>query len=158
VIKNFNKMNLLDNNLQQLLAPIVTALGYELVGVENIMRGGHTELLRVYIDSPDGITLSDCGQVSYQISGVLDVQNLIPGHYSLEVSSPGLDRPLFTPDHFKRFIGHQVKVRLTEPLDGQRNFTGILQRVPNGNVVVVADGTEYILPYEKIEKAHLVPE
>lgn len=151
-------MNLLDNNLQQLLAPIVTALGYELVGVENIMRGKDTELLRVYIDSPDGITLSDCGQVSYQISGVLDVQNLIPGHYSLEVSSPGLDRPLFTPDHFKRFIGHQVKVRLTEPLDGQRNFTGILQRVPNGNVVVVADGTEYSLPYEKIEKAHLVPE
>ncbi len=151
-------MNLLDNNLQQLLAPIVTALGYELVGVENIMRGKDTELLRVYIDSPDGITLSDCGQVSYQISGVLDVQNLIPGHYSLEVSSPGLDRPLFTPDHFKRFIGHQVKVRLTEPLDGQRNFTGILQRVPNGNVVVVVDGTEYSLPYEKIEKAHLVPE
>jgi len=151
-------MNLFDNDLQQLLAPVVTALGYELVGVENIMRGGQTELLRVYIDSPDGITVSDCGQVSYQISGVLDVQNPISGHYNLEVSSPGLERPLFTQDHFKRFVGHQVKLRLTEPFEGRRNLTGILQRVPNGNVVVVADGTEYSLPYEQIEKAHLVPE
>jgi ribosome maturation factor RimP len=151
-------MNLLDNQLQQLLAPTVTALGYELVGVENIRRGGHTELLRVYIDSPNGITLSDCEQVSYQISGVLDVQNPIPGAYNLEVSSPGLDRPLFTQEHFKRFIGHQIKVRMIEAFDGRRNFTGLLQQVPNGNVVVVVDGTEYSLPYEKIEKAHLVPE
>ncbi|HDN26481.1 MAG TPA: ribosome maturation factor RimP [Thioploca sp.] len=151
-------MNLLDNDLQQLLAPVVTALGYELVGVERLMRGARTERLRVYIDSPSGISLSDCERVSYQASGVLDVQESIPGHYTLEVSSPGLDRPLFTLDHFRRFVGYKVKVRLTGPQDGRCHFTGMLQRVQDRNVIVVADGEEYSLPYEKINKAHLVPE
>jgi len=144
---------LLDNQLQQLLAPIITGLGYELVGVERLSP----MLLRVYIDHPDGITISDCERVSYQVSGVLDVQNPIKGRYTLEVSSPGLDRPLFTLDHFRRFVGHKVKVTLGQPKDGRRHFTGLLQKIEDRNVIVVVDEMEYCLPYEKIDKAHLVP-
>jgi len=149
---------LLDNQLQQLLIPTVTGLGYELVGVERLSQGGHKTLLRVYIDQPNGISLSDCQRVSYQVSGILDVQEPIQEHYTLEVSSPGLDRPLFTLDHFRRFIGHKVKVRLSQPKEGRRHFTGLLQTVKDRNVIVVADKTEYNLPYDKIDKAHLVPD
>jgi ribosome maturation factor RimP len=149
---------LLDKELQKLLAPVVTALGYELVGVERLPQGGHQALLRVYIDHPEGISLSDCERVSYQVSGVLDVQDPISGHYTLEVSSPGLERPLFTLDHFIRFVGHKVRVRLTQPLNARRNFTGLLQRVLDRNmIVVVCEETEYSLPYDQIDKAHLVP-
>ncbi|EDN66132.1 Protein of unknown function DUF150 [Beggiatoa sp. PS] len=144
---------MLDNQLQQLLAPIIIGLGYELVGVERLS----STLLRVYIDHPKGINLSDCERVSYQVSGVLDVQNPIKGRYTLEVSSPGWDRPLFTLEHFKRFVGHKVKVSLRQPKEGQRHFTGLLQAIEDRNVIVVADETEYCLPYEKIDKAHLVP-
>jgi ribosome maturation factor RimP len=149
---------LLDKELQQLLAPVVTALGCELIGVIRLSQGGHQVLLRVYIDHPDGISLDDCKRVSHQVSGVLDVQEPMQDHYTLEVSSPGLDRPLFTLDHFIRFIGYKVKVHLTRPLNARRNFTGMLQRVEEHNVIVVADGTEYSLPHEQIENAHIVPD
>ena len=149
---------MLDNQLQQLLIPIVTGLGYELVGVERLSQGGHQTLLRIYIDQPNGISLSDCERVSYQVSGVLDVHEQIQDHYTLEVSSPGLDRPLFTLEHFRRFIGCKVKVRLSQPKEGRRHFTGLLQTVEDRNVIVVADETEYNLPYDKIDKAHLVPD
>ncbi len=148
----------MDKELQQLLAPVVIALGYELVGVIRIWQGGHKVLVRVYIDHPQGITLDDCERVSHQISGVLDVTDLIMGRYTLEVSSPGLDRPLFTLDHFLRFVGYKVKVRLNQPQNARRNFIGQLQRVQDRNVIVVVEGMEYSLPYERIEKAHLVPE
>lgn len=149
---------MLDKQLQELLAPVVTALGYELVGIVRLSQGGHNVLLRVYIDSPVGITLSDCELVSYQVSGVLEVNDPIPGHYTLEVSSPGLDRPLFTLDHFRNEIGHKVRVHLNRPINARRNFTGILQRIQDCNVIIVADGTEYSLPYEEIREANIVPE
>ncbi len=153
------KIILLDKELQQLLNPVVIALGYELIGVERILVGGHKVLMRIYIDHPHGINLDDCGRVSHQISGVLDVNDLMNGgSYTLEVSSPGLDRPLFTLDHFLRFLGHKVKVHLTQPQNTRRNFIGKLQRVQNHNVIVMVDGTEYSLPYKRIDKAHLVPE
>ena len=148
---------MLDNELQQLFAPVITALGYELVGVVRLPQGKHNFLLRVYIDSPDGIKIEDCERVSHQISGVLAVNEPILKHYILEVSSPGLDRPLFTLDHFIRATGHQIKVRMTEPINGQRNFTGVLQEVQEHNVIIMVDGTERSLPYERIEKAHIVP-
>jgi ribosome maturation factor RimP len=150
-------MTVLDNELQNLLAPVVTALGYELVGVVCLSQGGHQTLLRVYIDSPDGIKIEDCERVSYQVSGVLEVHDPIAKEYTLEVSSPGLDRPLFTLEHFIQFVGHQVKVCLARPISGRRHFTGMLQRVQDRNVIVEADGTEYDLPYDQIDKAHLVP-
>ena len=147
-----------DKELQQLLAPVVIALGYELVGAVRVFVGGHKVLVRVYIDHPQGISLKDCELVSHQISGVLDVNELLKSSYTLEVSSPGLDRPLFTLDHFLRYVGHNVKVHLTQPQNARRNFTGRLQRVQDHNVIVVIDEKEYSLPYERIDKAHLVPE
>ncbi len=153
------RISLLDKNLEKLIAPVVKALGYELVGVVRLSQGGRNVLVRIYIDHPNGITLSDCEQVSYQVSGLLDVQNPIQGHYTLEVSSPGLDRPLFTLEHFRQFIGHKVKVRLTRPLKTRRHFTGLLQRVQAPqSVIVLVDGTEYSLPYDQIDKAHIVPD
>lgn len=143
--------------LQALIEPAVAALGYELVGVVYVPQGRHS-LLRVYIDSTAGITLEDCERVSHQVSGVLDVEDPIKGQYELEVSSPGLDRPLFSIAHFERFTGRRARLRLHTPQNGRRNFTGVLAGVRDGQVVVVEDGVEFALPFESIDKAQLVPE
>jgi len=147
---------LIDNKLQELLAPAITALGYELLGIERITQGKRGTLLRVFIDCDEGITLDDCERVSHQVSGILDVEDPIVGKYILEVSSPGLDRPLFTLDHFSRFVGHKVSVKLRRPLDTRRNFSGVLQRIEHNKIFIVVDQTEFALPYEQIERAHLV--
>ncbi|WP_455209032.1 ribosome maturation factor RimP [Kaarinaea lacus] len=144
-------------NIQALIEPAVAALGYELVGMEQLSQGRHS-LLRIYIDSGDGITLDDCERVSHQVSGILDVEDVIHGHYSLEVSSPGLDRPLFSMDHFQRFIGKQAKIRLTTPLDGRRKFNGVIRAAGDNLVVLEVDTQEIELPFSAIEKANLVPE
>lgn len=149
---------MLDVTLQQLLAPAITALGYELFAVERLAQGRYSSILRVYIDGPDGITIDDCERVSYQVSGILDVEDPIKGSYTLEVSSPGLDRPLFTLDHFLRFVGRKIHVKLTQPLDSRRHFTGMLQRVEGQNVILQTEDTEYNLPYPHIDKARLVLE
>jgi len=144
-------------HLQALLEPSVVALGYELVGVEYFpQRTG--AMLRVYIDSPDGITVDDCERVSHQVSGVLDVEDPVRGGYTLEVSSPGVDRPLYTPEHFSRFAGERVRVRLDVPVQGRRNITGILKGFSDGKVIVLEDGEERRLPLEAIGKAKLAPE
>ncbi|WP_062154691.1 ribosome maturation factor RimP [Beggiatoa leptomitoformis] len=147
-----------DTKLQSLLEPTVTALGYELVGIDRLSQGLRGILLRVYIDSPTGITLDDCERVSRQVSGVLDVEDPIKSHYTLEISSPGLDRPLFMLEQFSRFIGRQVNIRLNKPLGTRRNFAGLLQGVQDQHILLVVEGTEYSLPYEQIDKARLVPE
>ncbi len=147
--------------LQELIEPVVTALGYELVGVVYVPQGRHS-LLRVYIDrtgdSDGGITLDDCERVSHQVSGVLDVEDPVAGQYQLEVSSPGLDRPLFSREHFVRFTGRRAKLRLHTPQNGRRNFSGVLSGVRDGLVVIVEDGAEFALPFESIDKAQLVSE
>ena len=143
--------------LQALLEPAINVLGYELVGVE-YLRQGRQGLLRIYIDSEDGITVDDCGRVSHQVSGILDVEDPIREQYMLEVSSPGLNRPLFTEAHFRRFIGHTVKVRTRTPVEGQRNFKGTLKGVEDGNILVEVEEQEVSLPLSDIEKANLVPE
>jgi ribosome maturation factor RimP len=144
-------------NIQTLIEPAVAALGYELVGAEYLSQGRHS-LLRIYIDSEDGITLEDCERVSHQVSGILDVEDVMHGHYSLEVSSPGLDRPLFTLNHFKRFIGKQAKIKLATPIDGRRKFNGVIRAVGDNQVVLKMDAEEIELPFDAIEKANLVPE
>jgi len=144
-------------NVQKLIEPAVVTLGYELVGVEYLPQGKHS-LLRVYIDAEDGITLDDCSRVSHQLSGLLDVEDVIQGHYNLEVSSPGLDRPLFKAEHFQQFAGHPVKIRLSLPKDGRRKFSGILRGMQDGNVIVEFEEHEVQLPLDIIEKANLIPE
>lgn len=145
-------------NLRGLLEPAVTALGCELVGIEYQPSGKHS-LLRVYIDKPDGVNVDDCSAVSYQVSGLLDVEDPIPGNYTLEVSSPGLDRPLFVARDFERFAGHEVKLRMRFPVEGQRNFRGLLQGLREQQVVIEdQDGKRISLPLDQVEQARLVPD
>jgi len=142
--------------LQALLAPVVEALGYECWGLEFISQGRHS-LLRVYIDRPEGILIDDCEIVSRQVSGILDVEDPISGEYTLEVSSPGMDRPLFTLEQFARYVGEQVKIKLRTPFERRRNFQGILRGVEEQDVVVLVDDHEYLLPVDSIDKANIIP-
>lgn len=142
--------------LRRLIAPTVESMGFELVGVE--FKGGHHALLRLYIDAEDGVSVDDCALVSHQVSGLLDVEDPIPGQYDLEVSSPGLDRPLFRAEDYARFAGQRVRVRTDVPVLGRRNFSGLLQGLEGDQVIVEVDGESYALPLDQIEQARLVPE
>jgi ribosome maturation factor RimP len=144
--------------LRRTLAAVVETMGYELVGVE--FHASHANaLLRIYIDRESGITLDDCQRVSHQVSGMLDVEDPIAGRYTLEVSSPGLDRPLFEAEHFIRFAGSEVRIQLRTLLEGRRKLLGRLRGM-EGDVVVLVDGEgrEWRVPLEQIEKARLAPE
>ncbi len=144
--------------LQGLLEPVVTGLGYEWVGLEFLSAGARSTL-RVYIDLDGGITVDDCERVSRQVSSVLDVEDVIRGHYTLEVSSPGLDRPLFTPEHFRRFAGREVRLQLRDLVQGRRRLDGRLVGIDaGGEVTILADGVEYRIPLANIAKARLKPE
>lgn len=158
-IKIRRPMQHADTRLTRLAREVVEPMGYELVGVDFFQRGGRGgALLRVYIDREQGITLDDCAAVSHQLSGALDVEDPIGGEYDLEVSSPGLDRPLFTPEHFARFRGHRVKIRLVAKQDGRRSFEGIIGELQEGSVSLEIDGTVVELPFAAVESARLVPE
>lgn len=144
--------------LKRILTSVVEAMGYEWVGMEFHPRRANA-LLRVYIDSATGITLDDCQRVSHQLSGVLDVEDPIAGQYTLEVSSPGLDRPLFEAQHFERFAGAEVRLQLRELLNGRRKLIGRLGGMRGGAVVIVdSEGQEWQVPIERIEKARLAPQ
>jgi ribosome maturation factor RimP len=143
--------------LHELIEPGVTSLGFELWGIEYLAHGAHS-VLRVYIDAEKGITVDDCAKVSHQISGVLDVEEPISGQYNLEVSSPGLDRPLFTLAQFVAFTGHKVEVRLRVPFEGRRKFKGLLNGVEGDEVLVIVDKEEYLLPIDSIDRANVVPQ
>ncbi len=142
--------------LQVILAPVVEAMGFQCWGVEYVSQGRHS-VLRVFIEHEQGISVDDCEAVSRQLSAVLDVEDPISGEYTLEVSSPGMDRPLFTLDQFVAYVGHQVKVRTRVAVEERRNFQGVLKGVEDQDVVVQVDQYEYLLPIESIEKANVIP-
>ncbi len=142
--------------IHQIVEPVGNAMGLQLWGVEYIGQGRHT-LLRIYIDKDGGINVEDCAEASRQISAILDVEDPISSEYTLEVSSPGLDRMLFTPEQAQAFIGATVKLRLSENFAGRRNFTGTLKAVENAELVIVADTEEFVFPWELIDKASIVP-
>ena len=142
--------------LADLLEPDVTALGFEFVGVEYGQWSGRA-VLRVYIDKRDGVMIQDCVTVSEQLSSVLDVEDPIPGHYDLEVSSPGLDRPLFTPAHFHAVRGKTIRVCLFGKLDGRKRFTAVLKASNDDTIVLREDGNEFVIPLSMVERARLVP-
>jgi ribosome maturation factor RimP len=143
--------------LLDLFEPEVAAIGYELLGIE-LNQNGHSSVLRVYIDKEVGIGVDDCALVSHQLSGLLDVEDPIAGNYDLEVSSPGLDRPLFTIEQYKKFIGETVKLKLYEKQNGRKNFIGILNSVDEEEIVISSEDEEYSLPFRLIERARLVPQ
>ncbi|WP_110597717.1 MULTISPECIES: ribosome maturation factor RimP [Salinicola] len=146
-----------DAALYAIIEPVVTAMGFELWGLDYLAQGKHSKLM-IYIDSPDGISVDDCASVSRQVSGVLDVEDPISSNYSLEVSSPGLDRPLYTLDHFSRFSGHVVQLKLRTAFDGRRKFQGRLAGIDGDEVLLHIDGEEYCFPIESIDQARVVPQ
>jgi len=147
-----------DDRLKQLLQPVVEALDCELWGME-LQMGGNTKLLRIYIDrDATGVDINDCERVSRQASAILDVEDVIRGEYVLEVSSPGIDRPLYELDHYARYIGEEISLRLRFPYEGRRNYKGRLKAIEGDEIVVVVTDNEFMFPVEGIEKANLVPQ
>ena len=143
------------DQVEALVETSIEALGYELVGVEYI-QGGPDAILRIYIDAEQGIGIEDCERVSHQVSGILDVEDPITAAYSLEVSSPGFDRPLFKARDFERFAGAEAKVSTKLPVNGRRNFTGVLQGMDGEDILIEVDGEIYALPLARLAKAKLV--
>ncbi|MEK7737082.1 MAG: ribosome maturation factor RimP [Pseudomonadota bacterium] len=139
--------------LTELIEQAVTGLGYELVDYETSPRA---RLLRVFIDGPQGVTIDDCALVSNHLSRLFAVEGI--DYDRLEISSPGLDRPLKKPADFVRFAGHQAQLRMRLPINGQRNFSGTLTGVKDGLLTLQGAETVYVLPLEQIEKARLVPQ
>jgi len=137
------------------IEPVVVGLGYIYVGAE-FGQAENGQTLRVYIDTENGVVLEDCVAVSKQLSAVLDVEDTIKSAYQLEVSSPGLDRPLFTEGQFAEQLNEVVKIKMAVGVDGRRNFKGRLVEVGSGDVTVEVDGIDYTLPTLDIEQAHLV--
>jgi ribosome maturation factor RimP len=147
----------IQERLTEMFEPVASALGCELWGVE-YMAQGRRALLRVYIDKEGGIGVEDCEKVSRQVSSVLDVEDPIQSEYTLEVSSPGMDRPLFKLQQFEANVGETVAVRLRLPFEGRRKFTGLLKGIENEEIVLEVDNEEYVLPYELVDKANIVPQ
>ncbi len=151
-------MNKAPPALLKLARETVGPMGYELVGIEYQLRPKSGALLRVYIDHVDGIQLDDCVAVSRQLSAVLDVEDPIRGEYELEVSSPGLDRPLFEKQHFERFVGHEAKIRLQRAIEGRRRFKGYIRAIDGDELLIEVDGENIRVPFAELDSARLVPE
>lgn len=148
---------MIKERLDSLIEPVVTALGCELWGIEFLPRGGHS-LLKIYIDSKDGVKITDCERVSRQVSSLLDVEDAVQGKYTLEVSSPGIDRRLFNLSQYPEFIGEEVKIVLHLPFEGRRRFTGQLCGIENDEVIIRDQQEEYLLPFDAIERVNVVPQ
>ncbi|PVZ71780.1 ribosome maturation factor RimP [Pelagibaculum spongiae] len=145
------------DRLQTMVQPSVEALGFEFVGLDYRAQGRHS-LLRIYIDAEQGINVDDCALVSRQVSAVLDVEDPITGEYTLEVSSPGIERPLFTAEHYRAYVGERLEIRTTVPVDGRRNFVGTLAAADDDAVDVEIDGQVYKLALIQIDRARLKPQ
>ncbi len=147
----------IQQQLVDMLTPTVSALGYELLGIEYQSQGKHS-VLRIFIDSANGIMLEDCEKVSRQVSGVLDVEDPISGEYSLEVSSPGMERPLFKTEHYKQFIGQPVSLRFYGMVEKRRKLKGNIVAVEGNTVTISELGTEleFDIDIDDIDKANLI--
>jgi len=144
--------------LWEMIEPVVVGLGYQVAEIEYLSQDG-INILRVYIDQESGITADDCAKVSLQLSALFDVEEPVKARYNLEVSSPGLDRPLRKVADFERFTGSKVKVKMAMPvgMENRRNFTGILVGVEADQALVEVDGETYELAIAAIEKARIIP-
>jgi ribosome maturation factor RimP len=141
---------------REIVAPPIEGAGYEVVDVQWKHEPGGW-VLRVFVDKPGGITHTDCERVSRELSAVLDVHDVIPHAYNLEVSSPGLERPLRTASHFRRFVGKRARVRLRQGVDGRRNYSGVIAGVDaeGRTVTLEVDGREHALPLDDLDRANL---
>ncbi len=154
----------IEKTLSELAEPICAARGLELVGVRYLAQKG-SATGQVIIDKErddgldgSGVDVDDCAAVSRALSAYLDEdEDLIRGKYSLEVSSPGLERPLMKPEHFERFVGREARVKTAVPVEGQRNFKGIIRGFVDGSVILEEGGKEKRVPFENVVKANLIP-
>ena len=156
VLKQMVSLSMTSDELTKLLEPTIVRLGYELWCLE-LKVGGKHGVLRLFIDKADGVGLDDCEKVSLAVSALLDVEDPLPGHYDLEVSSPGLDRKLTKVEHFQRFTGETLKVQMRFPIEGRRRYRGTLVSSDDENIVVEVDGESHTLPVATIDTARLVP-
>jgi len=147
----------IQQQLVDMLTPTVSALGYELLGIEYISQGKHS-IVRIFIDSENGVNLDDCQKVSGQVSGILDVEDPIKGEYSLEISSPGTERPLFKIEDFSQFIGEAVALRFHGMVEKRRKLKGNIIAIEDGKITISELGTEleFIFDFDQIDKANLI--
>ncbi|RBW47091.1 ribosome maturation factor RimP [Psychromonas sp. B3M02] len=146
----------LEERLTEMLAPSVEDLGYELVGIEYVRAGKHSTL-RIYIDQEEGILVDDCAAVSRQVSAIMDVEDPITNEYTLEVSSPGMERPLFNAAQYAAFIGEEVKIQLRMPIQNRRRWKGVISSVDGEIVSISVEGKEERFALSNIQKANIVP-
>ena len=145
---------MLQDEIEQLLKPSIESMGYVLWGCEYLAQGKHS-LLRVYIDKADGIGIDDCEQVGRQVSALLDVEDPIPGNYSLEISSPGIPRPLLSNWQYQRYIGQDAHIKLFKPVVGKRKFIGTIVSVNESTLVLDINGVQQDFLFSNIVKANL---
>jgi ribosome maturation factor RimP len=148
----------MSEKIEEMIRPVVNGLGCQLWGIEILSQGKYS-VLKIYIDAEKGIEVDDCARISRQVSALLDVEEPFKGNYTLEVSSPGLDRRLFELDQYDAYKGAQVKLSLRRPYEGRRRFTGILCGIEGEDVVLRSDSNEEILfPFEQIDRANIIPD
>ena len=150
-------MNRKENEIEDLLAPVVQSEDCEIWGVEFLSKGRYSKL-RLYIDRADGVSVEDCARVSRRVGDVLDVEDLLTGSYTLEVSSPGMDRILFKPSQYKESVGETIDVRLNFPFEGRKRFLGILTGLDDDEAIVQVEEDEFLLPLENVQRARIVPQ
>lgn len=150
-------MNRKENEIEKLLTPAVQSLDCEIWGVEFLSQGRHSKL-RLYIERTGGVCVDDCARVSRLVSDVLDVEELLTGGYTLEVSSPGMDRILFKPSQFAASVGETIEVRLNFPFEGRKRIEGVLTGLDDDEAIVQVAKDEYLLPLENVQRARIVPQ
>ncbi len=143
--------------VEEVTAPVLANLGYDLIERELVFESGRW-VLRLYIDKEGGVTVSDCERASRGIEDMLAVEEIVPAHYVLEVSSPGIFRPLRRKADFEKYVGARMKIRTIEPIDGRSNFKGVLERLEGDTLMMIIDGTRYCVPLDALDKARLEPE
>jgi len=152
-------MRKIEAALQERLSVLIGSMGYELLGCE-LVQAGARQLLRLYIESPNGVSADDCSKISRQVSALMDAEDPLRGRYLLEVSSPGIDRPLFELKHFASFVGSKVSLRLQTPVDGRRKFKGLLVKVEGEDIHLQVEDLEQevVIPFSAIERANVIGE
>ena len=149
-------MNSLVEKIEAAIAPSITGMGFNLIQVK-FMDGKKSQTLQIMAERPDGsMGLEDCAMISRQVSAVLDVEDMIPTAYRLEVSSPGIDRPLVKIADYEKYIGHQAKIETVLPINGRKRFAGVLKAVDGSDVVITVDNKDHALPFADIQAAKLV--
>ena len=146
----------MSQELTSLIEPVVTGLDCELWGLEYINRGKHS-VLKIYIESASGVDVGDCARISRQVSSLLDVEDPLKGRYTLEVSSPGMDRRLFTRAQYEAYKGARIKLSLRSSYEGKRKYTGLLVGIEDGDVVLRVGDEEILFPFEEVDKTNVIP-